>query len=32
MQMHNIERYVLIERGQRLVCLCLTDKDKTFTL
>lgn len=32
MQMHNIERYVLIERGQSIVCVCLTDSEKTFTL
>lgn len=33
MQMHSIERYVLlIERGQSLVCVCLTDSKKTFTL
>lgn len=30
--MQNVENYVLIERGTALVCVCLTDKEKTFTL
>lgn len=32
MPMHNMERYVLIEKCQSLVCVCLTNSEKTFTL
>lgn len=32
MPMHNMERYVVIERGQSIVYVCLTDSKKTFTL